>query len=172
MPQTTLERVFADSQARSKKADQLFGNAVTEVEWAAVAKKVRKFEATKKQLLPHGEDELGVDAPMQVQVGTKFQYSPAKTKGGRKLNSLLRPYGFRPLKDGMDADHVVEIQLIGLSKGDYLGNLWPLRAEDNRHGLALADSEIEMPGPEGKKMKLSAAAKKKTKPWIMIKRTE
>jgi hypothetical protein len=104
-------------------------------------------------------------------VGLKFEYTPGKTKGGAKLNSLLRLYGFRPGKDDMDADHVIEIQLIGLAKGDYVGNLWPLRSRDNRHGLQLADAEVDLGGTSKKKMKLSAAAKKKPKPFVMIKTT-
>ncbi|NTW55251.1 MAG: DUF4157 domain-containing protein [Chlorobaculum sp.] len=173
LPQTTvLQPAFASSTTSTQTSTQLFGNAVTPAEWNSVGKKVKQYLPTAKQSLPHGEDTLGIDAQNQVQVGLKFKYTPSKTKGGTKINKLLKPYGFRPGKDGMDGDHIVEIQLIGLDKGDYVGNLWPLRATDNRHGLALAEQNIELPGTPKQTKKLSAAYAEKSDLWIMVKSTK
>lgn len=173
LPQTTvLQPAYASPKTSTKTAAQLFGNAVTAAEWDSVGKKVKQYLPTSKQPLPHGEDTIGIDAQNQVQVGLKFKYTPSKTKGGAKINKLLKPYGFRPGNDGMDGDHIVEIQLIGLDKGDYTGNLWPLRASDNRHGLALAEQNAELPGSQKQTKKLSAAYAEKSDLWIMIKSTK
>jgi hypothetical protein len=51
------------------------------------------------------------------------------TGGGGKINKLFRPYGFRPGKEGMDGDHVMERQLGG---PDAVNNLWPLPLGENR----------------------------------------
>jgi hypothetical protein len=173
LPQhSVLQVVATDPKANSKTANELFGKAVTETEWNAVGKKVRKFVPTDKQPLPHEEATLGIDSDKQVQVGFRFQYTPSKTKGGRKINKLLVLYGFSPKKDGLDGDHVVEIQLIGLDKGDYLGNLWPLKQSDNRHGLSLAEQDVELPIISQGKKKLSSAAAEKSELWIMVKSTK
>lgn len=170
--QTKLAGIASDSQASKKTAKSLFGDAVTEADWAAVGKKVTKFVSTEPgKDLPGDNGKVGVDADKQVQVGLKFEYEAGKTGGGAKLNNLLKPYGYRPKADDLDADHVIEIQLIGRDKGDYPGNMWPLRSKDNRHGLSLAEADVELGSPSKKTMKLSAAAKKKPKPFVMIKST-
>lgn len=51
------------------------------------------------------------------------------TGGGGKINKIFRPYGFRPGKEGMDGDHVMERQLGG---PDAINNLWPLPLGENR----------------------------------------
>jgi hypothetical protein len=168
--QAELETVAGDAAAGTKTAKSLFGNRVTEANWIACGRKVRKFVPVQSQALLQG-GKIGVAADNQVQVGLKFEYVPGKTKGGAKLNSLLRPYGFRPGKDDRDADHVIEIQLIGLAKGDQVENLWPLRSKDNRHGLSLSEADVEIGGTPKKKMKLSAAAAKKKPLKVMIKST-
>jgi hypothetical protein len=53
----------------------------------------------------------------------------ATTPGGGKVLDALAPYGFVASKEGLDGDHVREIQFGGV---DVLGNLWPLDAGTNR----------------------------------------
>jgi len=172
IPQPEFETIAADPTAKTKDAKTLFGKRVTDADWNAVGRKLTRFGPTKPgEPLPQGGGAIGVAADNQVQVGLKFEYTPGKTKGGAKLNSLLRPYGFRPGKDDRDADHVIEIQLIGLSKGDQVENLWPLRSKDNRHGLSLSEADVEIGGTPKKKMKLSAAAAKKKPLKVMLKST-
>ncbi|MBL8276111.1 MAG: hypothetical protein JNL93_05400 [Pelomonas sp.] len=175
LPQASvLSKVAADPKASTKTASQAFGGGVTEADWKAVGKRVRVFQPTASAPLPHGEDTIGINADRQIQVGLKFKYDADKTKGGGKLNRLLRPYGFSPQNDGMDADHVVEIQLIGRAAGDNLGNLWPLAASVNRHGLSLAEQPVTLPGPTPKSHKLAEARTKKKKGdlWILVKDTK
>lgn len=169
-----LDKVAADPQASTKTAAQLFKGGVSEADWTAVGKQVRRFSPTGSAPLPHGEGPIGIAADKQIQVGLKFKYDADKTKGGAKLNRLLRPYGFSPSSDGMDADHVVEIQLIGRAAGDNLGNLWPLKSTANRHGLSLAEQNVTLPGATPKTHKLAEARTKKTKGdlWIMVKDTK
>lgn len=168
-----LDKVAGDSKASAKTAAQLFGGKVSEADWQAVGKKVRTFAPTAVTGLPHGEGSIGIQADKQVQVGLKFKYDPEKTKGGAKLNNLLRSYGFRPQSDDMDADHVVEIQLIGRAAGDHPGNLWPLKSSVNRHGLSLAAQDVRLPGEKPKTHKLSEARTKKKKGdlWILVQAT-
>jgi hypothetical protein len=52
-----------------------------------------------------------------------------RTGGGSKINNEFKPFGFRPGKERMDGDHVMERQLGG---PDALSNLWPLDAGENR----------------------------------------
>lgn len=175
LPQkTVLSKVAADPKASGKTAAEVFGGGVTEADWKAVGKRVRMFQPTASAPLPHGEDTIGINADRQIQVGLKFKYDADRTKGGGKLNRLLRPYGFSPQSDGMDADHVVEIQLIGRAAGDNLGNLWPLAASVNRHGLSLAEQPVTLPGPTPRSHKLAEARTKKKKGdlWILVKDTK
>jgi len=152
----------------------VFGNKVKQADWDAVDNKITKFVATKEEALPGGGPTIGIAAHNQVQVGLTFEYTPGKTAGGRKLNSILKPYGFRPGKDSMDADHVIEIQLIGKAQGDNVNNLWPLDYQINRHGLSLAEENVEIPEEPKKTMKLGAAktAKKKGPLFVMLKKTK
>lgn len=175
LPQSgLLDKVAADPQASTKTAKQLFNGQVSEAAWQAAGRKVRTFSPTGSASLPQGEGPIGINADRQIQVGLKFKYDADKTKGGAKLNRLLRPYGFSPSSDGMDADHVVEIQLIGRAAGDNLGNLWPLKSTVNRHGLSLAEQSVTLPGATPKTHKLAEARTKKKKGdlWIMVKDTK
>ena len=63
---------------------------------------------------------------------------------------------------------------IGRAAGDNLGNLWPLAASVNRHGLSLAEQPVTLPGPTPKSHKLAEARTKKKKGdlWILVKDTK
>jgi hypothetical protein len=61
----------------------------------------------------------------------------AGTGGGGKINKMFRPYGFRPGKEGLDGDHVMERQLGG---PDTISNLWPLDSAENRSSGATVKS--------------------------------
>ncbi len=60
-----------------------------------------------------------------------------RTGGGGKINNLFKPYGFRPGKEGMDGDHVMERQLGG---PDAINNLWPLQSGENRSSGSTVNS--------------------------------
>jgi hypothetical protein len=77
-----------------------------------------------------GGNAIGIQPPYRVTVGTVVgPLVNRTTPGGEKLIKLLRPYGFDPDLDQLQADHVHEVQLGG---PDVVHNLWPLPAGINR----------------------------------------
>jgi hypothetical protein len=170
---SVLKKVYGDPDQSKKTAAELFAGKVTEGEWTSVGNRIRKYLPTTIEALPHSKDgQIGIESSSQVQVGLAFEYTPGKTSGGRKINDLLRPYGFDPTADDMDGDHVVEIQLIGRDKGDRIPNLWPLKRSVNRHGLSLANQDVFLPGPAKKAIKLEQArAQKANDLWVIVKST-
>ncbi len=93
--------------------------------------RVREYTAHTKGSLPGGAD-IGVDAAYRVQKGSIVgPLQAATTPGGGKINRALRPYGFVPEDEGMQGDHVREIQYGGV---DDLMNLWPLDSAENGSG--------------------------------------
>jgi hypothetical protein len=65
------------------------------------------------------------------------------TVGGQKLIEILRPYGFDPRNDAMQADHVHEMQFGG---EDTVDNLWPLATSINQSaGSQLAGAKAQFP---------------------------
>jgi hypothetical protein len=65
------------------------------------------------------------------------------TPGGGKLDRLIAPYGYDSTDDGMQLDHVQEIQLGG---EDLPGNLWPLESGKNStKGSSLAHRKVIFP---------------------------
>jgi hypothetical protein len=72
-----------------------------------------------------GGVDIGIQPPYRLVSGSVVgPLTNQTTPGGRKLLAVLAPYGFDPAADGMQADHVHEIQLGG---PDALANLWPLQ---------------------------------------------
>jgi hypothetical protein len=96
-----------------------------------------------------GSGMLGLAPQFQAQPGTSFDYNKGSTPGGRKLNDVLKKYGYYGRKDGgenSDGDHVLEAQLIGTTAADQIPNMWPLDKTENRHGENLemnADVSVE-----------------------------
>jgi hypothetical protein len=112
-------------------------------------------------------DKLGIESPYRVAKNTKVgPLSDASTPGGGKINTLLGKYGWSADDEGLDGDHVKEIQLGGK---DELANLWPLDASTNRGaGSKLSRSQVLLAKERAtvdllKKVKLSPADKKKVK---------
>ncbi len=66
--------------------------------------------------------------------------SSASTPGGGRINRIFAKYGFRAGAEGLDGDHVKEIQFGGQ---DAIGNLWPLNFSINRGaGAKLAQATV------------------------------
>lgn len=86
--------------------------------------------ATPGQALPNG-GTVGLDAAFASLAPGKVlvYHDKGGTGGGGKINNMFKPFGFRPGKEGMDGDHVMERQLGG---PDAINNLWPLPAGENR----------------------------------------
>lgn len=119
----------------------------------ATGTKVQKFLPTSRKALPGGGDTIGLSSSNSLRVGSIVgPICPDTTPGGGTLLSILRPYGFSATYEGLDADHVKEIQMGGQ---DELQNLWPLDAGVNRGaGSTLAQKSVTYPGGS-KSVKLS-----------------
>jgi hypothetical protein len=111
-------------------------------------------------------EEIGLAPKWRITLNKKVgPLSQATTPGGRKLNSILRDYGFRPKKEDMQADHAHEIQLGGEDEKE---NLWPLETSKNtRAGAKLRDAPITYPG-SGRKAKISDLKKAAREYWFKI----
>ena len=105
---------------------------------------IRKYTPHAGGRLPGGA-KIGITPQFRVAEGTVVgPLSQATTPGGETLLSELRPYGFSASGEGLDGDHVREIQFGGQ---DTLGNLWPLNASINRGaGSTLAGATVTYPG--------------------------
>lgn len=135
--------------------------------WRSAGRTVRRYLPTQRQALPDGGPTIGISADNQVAVGLKRQYQPGRTAGGGLINRTLAPYGYRASAEGMDGDHVVEMQIGGQN---VLENLWPLAASENRSsGAALSSRRVRK--PDGTEFTLSEAHAQKSNPWIMITET-
>jgi hypothetical protein len=91
-----------------------------------------------------------------------------KTGGGGKINKVFKPFGFRPGKEGLDGDHVIERQLGG---PDELWNLWPLDSSENRSsGSTVKSISVSYKGqPENIHKVREKRKKKKNTLHILIK---
>lgn len=99
----------------------------------------------------HDGKEIGLGENWRTYKDKCVAASGAATPGGRKLKDALEPYGFKPSVEGMDADHVVEIQTGGI---DDLANLWPLDSSENQHsGRTLKNLKVKMPDGKEKTMR-------------------
>lgn len=90
---------------------------------------------------------IGLADPFFIRLGRVVgPLSQETTEGGEKLLKLIGPYGFNSTDDGMELDHVHEIQFGGLAKNDKVENLWPLEsAKNSRKGSTLGKAEVEYP---------------------------
>lgn len=93
----------------------------------------------------------------------------AGTGGGSKINNLFRPFGFRPGKEGMDGDHVMERQLGG---PDAVHNLWPLpRGENRSSGATINTMKVTFKGAGMSVHQARDKRKKKDGLHLLIKST-
>ncbi len=120
-----------------------------------------------KKYISHGSHSLqgghsiGISPHYQISTGKIIgPLSQAKTPGGKKLNNILKKYGFMPESEGKDADHVWEIQFGGK---DLVENLWPLDSVINSTaGSTLKSLTITYPksGKQAKITELKSRTKK------------
>lgn len=106
----------------------------------------------RRTILPDGPP-IGLATTFRIARGKIIgPLSDATTPGGDTLNNVLRPYGFSPALEGLDADHVQEIQFGGM---DVIENLWPLDASINRGaGSTLSRTKVKYPN-SGKEIGIS-----------------
>jgi hypothetical protein len=102
---------------------------------------VRAYAPTSPTSLPGGE---AVGLTTNISVGQVIgPLSSSTTPGGGRINRIFAKYGFRAGSEGLDGDHVKEIQFGGQ---DVVGNLWPLNASINRGaGSKLAQASVTHP---------------------------
>ena len=98
-----------------------------------------------------GGKTIGLDPDWRTYIGKKVSPVKASTPGGRTLRDALESYGFIPSKEGMDMDHVIEIQMGGIND---LKNMWPLESAENQHsGRTLSTLPVKMPDGKTKSMR-------------------
>ena len=76
------------------------------------------------------------------------------------------PFGYRAQAEGLDGDHIIEMQIGGPNE---LKNLWPLQASENRSSGTLLRNEIEEVKTKVKPGKKAPATKDNF--WILITKT-
>jgi hypothetical protein len=137
-------------------------------EWARSNYKIDVYKPGDPKRLPgDSTDAIGIDDVYKTQSGKKFQLKPNKTEGGKKINEMLKPFGFSASDEGMDGDHVLEMQLGGPND---VRNLWPLKGAENRSSGSTL-SRMEVPKPDGTKVKMTTLKKqanKGKKIWLVI----
>ncbi len=115
--------------------------------------KVTKYFPHKGGTLDGGQ-KIGISETFRIYKNRIIgPLSTDTTPGGDKLNRILKKYGYLPGRDGdgMDADHVHEIQYGGK---DLVENLWPLDSDINQDsGRTLKDAIVYYP-KSGKTVKI------------------
>jgi hypothetical protein len=101
---------------------------------------IAAYHPTRPRQLPGGAT-IGVTTNLSQPIGP---LRDAGTPGGGKFYAAVVPYGFDATQEGLDADHVQEIQVGG---SDSLQNLWPLDASVNRSkGSSLSKRSTHLDG--------------------------
>lgn len=117
-----------------------------------------------KRQLPSGEPVGLSEQFANLQPGRVLMFSEkGGTGGGRKINDLFRPFGYRAQNNVLDGDHVMERQLGG---PDHVDNLWPLPASENRSSGATVKG---MRHPESGKVLDDVRVKKGGTIYLLIK---
>jgi hypothetical protein len=106
-----------------------------------------------KVYMPHNRTNLesggtiGLISDFYIHVGKKVgPLTQETTTGGKALGNLIKYYGFLPDPEGMQLDHVHEIQFGGIAKNDRVENLWPLsKSRNSSKGSTLASMTVEYP---------------------------
>ncbi len=103
---------------------------------------VKSYSPHQQNILAGGE-QIGLSSQHQTSVDTivgPLAPTGVSSPGGKKFNSVVEKYGFRSRRDGLDGDHVHEIQFGGQ---DTLENMWALAIGVNRGaGSTLNQSNI------------------------------
>jgi len=126
--QKDLQAARSETSPRKQKA---ILEPLLNRKWDPDREPIVAYKPTEVQKLPNG-NPIGVADEWQVSVGMKIAMDKtAGTGGGDRLNRRLKPYGFSPTDEDLEADHVVERQMGG---ADEIANLWPLKSELNGRG--------------------------------------
>lgn len=107
---------------------------------------IDKYLPTRPKNLPGGQ-RIGISADFRLDRGTKVgPLTQETTSGGKALRDIIERYGFNSTDDGMELDHVHEIQFGGIAKNDKVENLWPLEGPRNSSkGSTLKSATVEYP---------------------------
>ncbi|MBC7856684.1 MAG: DUF4157 domain-containing protein, partial [Pirellulaceae bacterium] len=134
--------------------------------WAAQGNPIVAYQPGAAATLPTGTS-IGIAGDYRVEPGKKIRLVPQSTQGGGLINAALRPFGYRALSEGLDGDHVIEMQLGG---PNILPNLWPLAAGENRSsGSTIASMSFTKPDGTSIDMNaLKARARGGTDVWFVI----
>ena len=107
-----------------------------------------------KKYTPHGSDNqlkdgktIGITPEFRLTEGTVVgPLTQEGTSSGDKLQRRIEPYGYNSKQDGLELDHVREIQFGGREQNDKVGNLWPLeQSRNSSKGPTLAGASVEYP---------------------------
>ena len=134
---------------------------------------IEDYKPEQLEALPGGGPILGISSEWRTFKGKKFILKPGKTTGGSQINNILKQYGFRPAKEnkgkGLDADHIVEMQLGGKN---LIRNLWPLAASENRSSGSLIKSIDLKSKKNNEKVPISSLKQESRKRpiWVEIER--
>lgn len=123
------------------------------------------------QALPDGE-KVGLDPAFASLAPGKILVYDVKgsTGGGGKINKKFRPFGFRPGKEGLDGDHVMERQIGG---PDIIPNLWPLKLGENRSsGATVNTMKVTFGGASKTVHDVRQKRKKKGMLYLLVKTTK
>jgi len=160
IPQSSLKKAkegdkrFIAATEKKLSADNL-------TKWRKKNHLVREYIPHRSANLPEGEGPIGISSDWRIAVGKelKLPKTPQTTPGGGLLNDILRPYGFSPKIENLDADHVVEMQMGGQNVRE---NMWPLNSKINRaSGKILSRRVFDIKGKRIPMKVLKARAKKK-----------
>ncbi|MEO8601072.1 MAG: DUF4157 domain-containing protein [bacterium] len=139
---------------------------------------VRRYTPTgEPRPAPNGQGMFGLQAASRIDVGKRIEFVERGTRGNRvgEFKELVIRHGFRPSNEGLDVDHVVELQIGGQ---DVFGNLWPLPAGENRSsGATIKNARTEPPGwtpmtlKEAQAHQRKRAGRRSTALWLIVTRT-
>ena len=170
IPQTVLKSARSSTKKKQNLARRL--TKQQRKKWKAASQVIGTYQPHGAQDLPLGGKLIGIDPLWQIRRGKKLKLRPGDgTPGGGKINAPLKTYGFSPMREKMDGDHVVEIQLGGKDK---LPNLWPLDSEENQlAGSTLASMTFSKPrGGTIKMSRLKQLARRGRAIWFKIMSTK
>jgi hypothetical protein len=156
-------------EARKRIAAQIPDGA--RKRWKDRGLAIERFDPHGSKALPEGGPTIGITSEWRTSIGKKMRLPPkGKTPGGGKINAALAPYGYSAKAEGLDGDHVTEIQLGGK---DVHGNLWPLDQSENR-GAGATLRSASFVKPDGGTVKLSELKKQAGKKhiWLVITSTK
>lgn len=131
--------------------------------------RVKEYKPHRTNVLANGE-VIGIGGGWRISSGTivgpQKEEGAGGTPGGRKINRLLKRYGFYPSLEGKDGDHVWEMQIGGQ---DTLPNLWPLDSGENqRAGGKLYNSYVTYPDT-GRQVPFRELLRRRKKYYFKIK---